>query len=70
MVHESQCEVAFLTKKVEISNNHQRLVLEALEKAKLELVALEDSNKFYEHQIKHNLEKGVRPRLRLNWWVK
>lgn len=52
-VHRSQCEVAFLTKKVETSNSHQKRTTEALEKANLEFFGLKDSNKFYKGQIKH-----------------
>lgn len=46
-VHESQCEVASLTKKMETSNNHQKLTVEAQEKANLELTGHKYSNKFY-----------------------
>lgn len=52
-VHKFHCEVASLTKKMETSNNHQKLTVEALEKANLELAGLKDSNQFYESQIKH-----------------
>lgn len=38
-LHESQCKVVSLTKKVETLSNHQKLTSEALEKAKLELTS-------------------------------
>lgn len=36
-VYESQYEVASLTKKVEVSNDHQKVTAKALKKANLEL---------------------------------
>ncbi|XP_022845289.1 uncharacterized protein LOC111368283 [Olea europaea var. sylvestris] len=51
-VHESRCEVAFLTKKVEVSNEHQKVTAEALEKANLSLVGAQEANRFLETQLK------------------
>ncbi|XP_022890577.1 uncharacterized protein LOC111405776 [Olea europaea var. sylvestris] len=51
-VHESQCEMASLTKKVEVSNEHQKVTVEALEKANLSLVGAQESNRFLETQLK------------------
>lgn len=49
-----------MIKKVETSDNHRKLMIEALEKANLELVGLKDSNTFYESQIKHYVEVADR----------
>lgn len=51
-VHESQCEVAALTKKVEISDNHQKVTAEALEKANLELTGARDAGQFMEKELR------------------
>lgn len=51
-VHESQCEMASLTKKFETLNNYQKLTFELLEKANLEFTRLKDANQFYEAQMK------------------
>ncbi|XP_022891702.1 uncharacterized protein LOC111406522 [Olea europaea var. sylvestris] len=51
-VHESQCEVASLTKKVEVSNEYQKVTAKALEKANLSLVGAQDAYHFLETQIK------------------
>ncbi|XP_022899419.1 uncharacterized protein LOC111412733 [Olea europaea var. sylvestris] len=51
-VHKSQCEVASLTKKVEVFNDHQKVTAEALEKANRELARAQDSYKYIEGQIK------------------
>lgn len=42
-------------KKVDISNNHQRLAIEALEQANLQLQGARDSNQFLEKQVKYYL---------------
>lgn len=62
-VHESHCEVTSLTKKLETSNNHQSLIVEALEKANLELAGLRDSNEFYEGKIKYYVEDAEKAQL-------
>ncbi|XP_022888758.1 uncharacterized protein LOC111404209 [Olea europaea var. sylvestris] len=51
-VHESWCKVASLTKKVEVSKDHQKMTAEALEKANRELAGAQDSYKYIEGQIK------------------
>ncbi|XP_022862709.1 uncharacterized protein LOC111382907 [Olea europaea var. sylvestris] len=51
-VYESQCEVASLTKKVEVSNEHQKVTAEALEQANLALAGARDANQFLEGQAK------------------
>ncbi|XP_022843376.1 uncharacterized protein LOC111366926 [Olea europaea var. sylvestris] len=65
-VHESQYEVASLTKKVEVSNEHQKVTAEALEKANLSLVGAQEANRFLETQLKwyvddasHDREEAV-----------
>ncbi|XP_022872741.1 uncharacterized protein LOC111391724 [Olea europaea var. sylvestris] len=51
-VFESQCEVAFLKKKVEVSNEYQKVTAEALEQANLALAGARDANQFLEGQAK------------------
>ncbi|XP_022853416.1 uncharacterized protein LOC111374888 [Olea europaea var. sylvestris] len=51
-VYESQCEVASLTKKVEVSNEHQKVTAEALEQANLSLAGARDAYQFLEGQAK------------------
>ncbi|XP_022872417.1 uncharacterized protein LOC111391430 [Olea europaea var. sylvestris] len=51
-VYESQCEVTSLTKKVEVSNEHQKVTAEALEKANLSLAGAQEAYQFLETQIK------------------
>lgn len=51
-VHESQYEVASLTKKVEVSNEHQKVTVEAMEKANLSLTGAQEAYHFLETQIK------------------
>ncbi|XP_022856961.1 uncharacterized protein LOC111378026 [Olea europaea var. sylvestris] len=51
-VYESQCEVASLTKKVEVSNEHQKVTAEVLEQANLALASARDANQFLEGQSK------------------
>ncbi|XP_022841900.1 uncharacterized protein LOC111365575 [Olea europaea var. sylvestris] len=51
-VYESQCEVASLRKKVEVSNEHQKVTAEALEQANLALAGARDANQFLEGQAK------------------
>ncbi|XP_022868626.1 uncharacterized protein LOC111388175 [Olea europaea var. sylvestris] len=51
-VYESQCEMASLTKKVEVSNEHQKVIAEALEKANLSLAGARDAYQFLEGQAK------------------
>lgn len=46
-VHESQWKVASLNKKVETSNNHQKLKAKALDEANLKLPGLKDVNQLY-----------------------
>ncbi|XP_022866780.1 muscle M-line assembly protein unc-89-like, partial [Olea europaea var. sylvestris] len=42
-VYESRCEVASLTKKVEVSNEHQKVTTEALEKANASLASSQEA---------------------------
>lgn len=49
--------VAFLTKKVEVSNDHQKVTAEALEKANLELAKAQDAYKFLDGQIKWHVDE-------------
>ncbi|XP_022871083.1 uncharacterized protein LOC111390297 [Olea europaea var. sylvestris] len=51
-VHESQREVTSLTKKVEVSNEHQKVTAEALEKANLSLTGAQEAYHFLETQVK------------------
>ncbi|XP_022852184.1 axoneme-associated protein mst101(2)-like [Olea europaea var. sylvestris] len=51
-VYESQYEVASLTKKVEVSNEHQKVTAEALEKTNLSLAGAQDAYQFLEGQAK------------------
>lgn len=51
------CEVAALTKNVEISDNQQKVTAEVLEKANLELAGARDANQFMEKELKwHEVE--------------
>lgn len=49
--------MASLTKKVEISNNHQRVTAEALEQANLDLTGAKDAYQFLEDQIKWHVDE-------------
>ncbi|XP_022881033.1 axoneme-associated protein mst101(2)-like [Olea europaea var. sylvestris] len=51
-VYESQCEVASLTNKVEVSNEHQKVTAEALEKANAHLASSQEAYQFLEGQVK------------------
>ncbi|XP_022883648.1 uncharacterized protein LOC111400466 [Olea europaea var. sylvestris] len=61
-VYESQCKVASLTEKVEVSNDHQKVTAEALEKTNLELAGAQEAYKFLEGQIKWYVDNATKAR--------
>ncbi|XP_022876812.1 uncharacterized protein LOC111395018 [Olea europaea var. sylvestris] len=61
-VHECQCEVASLTKKVKVSNDHQKVTAKALEKANLALASSQEAYQFLEGQIKWYVDDTTKAR--------